>query len=120
MKVPRQFQRRPAPFATPHTLHLRRRRRLAEITTTELARVTKLSPAFLSYAERGHRRLSPRRYEQILAAIEYLERVRGVDVAGLSSPLAPSTLPPAPSSTSPSAPTAQGDASPAEPHPSSR
>lgn len=76
MKRSRQLKGGAAPFLTPQAVYLRRRRRLAEITTTELARVTRLSTAFVSLVELGKRRLFPHRYEQILKAIEYLEAER--------------------------------------------
>lgn len=100
MKKSRQLKGGAAPFLAPQAVYLRRRRRLAEITTTELARVTGLSTAFLSLVELGKRRLFPHRYEQLLKAIEYLEAERRREGATLPATLLP---PPPPSPLTPPA-----------------
>jgi hypothetical protein len=63
-------------FLTPRASSLRQRRRLGEIRTSELARVTDLSTAFISLVERGHRRLSDKRYDQLRRGLEFLEHER--------------------------------------------
>jgi hypothetical protein len=73
-------------FLTPRASSLRQRRRLGEIRTSELARVTDLSTAFISLVERGHRRLSDKRYDQLRRGLEFIERERlGPASSGLVS-----------------------------------
>jgi hypothetical protein len=76
-------------FLTPRAAYLRRRRRLGEIPTSDLARVTRLSTAFVSLVERGHRRLSDKRYDQLLRALEFLEQERPGTAKSAVVPSAP-------------------------------
>lgn len=64
-------------FRTAASTYLRARRRLREISVSELGRVSGLSSAFISMVERGCRRLSKPRYVQLLRALKFLEREHG-------------------------------------------